>query len=74
LIKRSECKVRRNSEAGVPSTIEVSSVSCCDTFLKNWKDLVYGWKMRQKWLSVSGAVIREEAMTEKARFKLPEVH
>ena len=49
LVKKSECKVRQNSKAGVPTSIEVSSVSYIDPFLKSWKrHHVFGWKMRQR--------------------------
>jgi len=44
-----------------PSRVEVLCVSPCDPFLKWWKTpCACTRRMRQKWLSVSGAVVREK--------------
>jgi hypothetical protein len=41
LIKKSECKIKGDFEGSVPSSIEISSLSCYDPFLKKWeKDMV----------------------------------
>jgi len=44
-----------------PSNAEVPCLSPCDPFLKWWKKpCSCTWRMRQKWLSVRGAVVREK--------------
>jgi hypothetical protein len=70
LVKKIVCKIRGNFKSSVLSSPKISYVSCCDPCPEKWKRYcVYGWKIRQKWLSVSGAVMREKAMAIKAGFR-----
>jgi hypothetical protein len=53
------------------SNTKISNVSCCDPFLKKQEKASCVWleDQTEKWLSVSGAVMREKAMAIKAGFR-----
>jgi hypothetical protein len=70
-INKNEDKSRRSVKTNAPSSAKISCVSHEQPFLEQTGSALYVWleDTTQKWLSVSGAVLREKAMPVKAGFK-----